>query len=101
MKKSIEQMLSDCKKTEEGFEALIASYDKMKADARKKGDIAFFNALTESEKRVNEKYLASVKTRVFLENDAPALSFWNTVFLVSTIAYTVAAAAIVLLLSVR
>ena len=101
MKKSIEQMLSDCKKTKEGFEALIASYDRMKADARKKGDIAFFNALTESEKRVNEKYLASVKTRVFLENDAPALSFWNTVFLVSTIAYTVAAAAIVLLLSVR
>jgi hypothetical protein len=101
MKKSIEQMINDCKRTEEGFEALIASYDRMKADAKRKGDIAYFNALTESEKRVNEKYLASVKTRVFLENDAPALSFWNTVFLVSTIAYTVAAAAIVLLLSVR
>lgn len=101
MKKTIEQMISDCKKTEEGFEALIASYDRMKADAKRKGDIAYYNALKESEKRVNEKYMESVKTRVFLENDAPALSFWNTVFLVSVSAYTVAAAAIILLLSVR
>ena len=94
-------MIEDCKRTQEGFENLIASYDRMKADAKRKGDIAYFNALQESEKRVNEKYMESVKTRVFLENEAPALSLWNTVFLVSTIAYTVAAAAIVLLLSVR
>lgn len=101
MKKSIEKMIEDCKRTQEGFENLIASYDRMKEEAKRKGDIAYFNALQESEKRVNEKYMESVKARVFLENDAPALSFWNTVFLVSTIAYTVAAAAIVLLLSVR